>query len=53
MDVGLYVDAQNKLVKEKDLTAEQRAVLEDYRLVQYDLSIGKRYSEDTMFGDAP
>ena len=53
MDNGLYIDAQDKLVKEKDLTAEQRAVLEDYRLVQYDLSIGKRYSEDTMFGDAP
>ena len=25
MDIGLYVDAQDKLVKEKDLTAEQRA----------------------------
>ena len=53
MDLGINIDAHNNLVKEKDLTADQRAVLEDYRLVQYDLSIGKRYIEDVMFGDAP
>ncbi len=53
MDLGLYIDAQDKLVKEKDLTSAQRQVLTDYRLVQYDLSIGKRYSEKVLFGDPP
>ena len=31
-----------------DLDPQAQALLHDYRMVQYDLSIGKRYSEDTM-----
>jgi phosphoglycerol transferase MdoB-like AlkP superfamily enzyme len=36
---------------EADLTAEQRQLLNDYRLVQYDFSIGQRYAVDDMFYD--
>jgi hypothetical protein len=31
------------------LSARALRVLRDYRLVQYDLSVGKRYAEATMF----
>jgi phosphoglycerol transferase MdoB-like AlkP superfamily enzyme len=53
MDVGLYIDGNDRVVKEQDFTPEQQQVLRDYRLVQYDLSIGNRYSEKALFGDPP
>lgn len=34
-----------------DLSASAREVLHDYRLVQYDLSVGRRYSLRSMFYD--
>jgi phosphoglycerol transferase MdoB-like AlkP superfamily enzyme len=52
MDAGLYVDAQDKTVKESQLSAQAQQALSDYRLIMYDLSIGKRYSETIMYGDA-
>ena len=51
MDAGLYINPQNKAVKESQLSAEAKQVLSDYRLIMYDLSIGKRYSEKVMYGD--
>ncbi len=51
MDAGLYINSQDKAVKESQLSAEAKQVLSDYRLVMYDLSIGKRYSEKVMYGD--
>ena len=36
-----------------DLDAKATRVLEDYRMIQYDLSVGERWSEKAMFGDAP
>jgi phosphoglycerol transferase MdoB-like AlkP superfamily enzyme len=53
MDAGLYVNAQNKTVKESQLSPAARQALSDYRLIMYDLSIGKRYTEKTMYGDTP
>jgi phosphoglycerol transferase MdoB-like AlkP superfamily enzyme len=54
MDAGLYVDAQNKTVKDEEkLTPAASQALSDYRLIMYDLSIGKRYSEKTMYADTP
>ncbi|MGH3811048.1 MAG: sulfatase-like hydrolase/transferase, partial [Pseudonocardiaceae bacterium] len=35
------------------LPARARHLLRDYRLVQYDLSIGRRYAEDGMFDATP
>jgi phosphoglycerol transferase MdoB-like AlkP superfamily enzyme len=52
MDAGLYIDAENKVVKESQLSAQAKQALSDYRLIMYDLSIGKRYSEKVMYGDA-
>ncbi|WP_196804021.1 LTA synthase family protein [Marmoricola sp. URHB0036] len=53
MDAGMYVNSQDQLVKKAQLTPEARKALSDYRMIMYDLSIGKRYSEKTMYGDAP
>lgn len=53
MDAGMYIDAANQTTRLSDLTPAQQQVLDDYRMVQYDLSLGKRYSEDVMFGDPP
>ena len=52
MDAGLYINAQDKAVKESQLSAQARQVLSDYRLIMYDLSIGKRYTEKVMYSDA-
>jgi phosphoglycerol transferase MdoB-like AlkP superfamily enzyme len=53
MDAGIAVDAQNKTVKPSQLDPAARQVLADYRMVQYDLSIGHRWSEGVLFGDPP
>jgi phosphoglycerol transferase MdoB-like AlkP superfamily enzyme len=53
MDTGLMVNSQDKRVKASQLTPEAKKVLSDYRMIMYDLSIGKRYSEKTMYTNAP
>ena len=53
MDTGITVNPQDKRVKASQLTPAAKKVLADYRMIMYDLSIGKRYSEKTMYGDAP
>ena len=45
MDTGITVNPQDKRVKASQLTPEAKKVLADYRMIMYDLSIGKRYSE--------
>ena len=52
MDSGIMVNPQDKRVKPSQLSPEAKQVLADYRMIMYDLSIGKRYSEKVMFGDA-
>ncbi len=53
MDAGLYVGADGQTVPRNQLSLAQEQVLKDYRLIQYDMSIGKRYAEKQMFGDPP
>ncbi len=53
MDTGIMVNPNDKRVKESQLTPEAKKVLSDYRMIMYDLSIGKRYSEKVMYGDNP
>ena len=53
IDTGFAVNAQNQRVARHDLGPEAKQVLADYRMIQYDLSIGGHYSEKVMFGDAP
>ncbi|NUR06522.1 MAG: LTA synthase family protein [Nocardioidaceae bacterium] len=44
-----YIDADDELVEPADLSPRARALLRDYQLVVYDLSVGHRYSESEMF----
>lgn len=53
MDAGIMINAQDERVRPAQLTPEAKRVLADYRMIMYDLSIGKRYSEKVMFGDTP
>jgi phosphoglycerol transferase MdoB-like AlkP superfamily enzyme len=53
MDTGIMVNPQDKRVKASQLTPQAKKVLSDYRMIMYDLSIGKRYSEKTMYADTP
>ena len=39
-----FVNDQGKLVKEGNLTKQQKQLLQDYRLVQYDVTAGKKYT---------
>ena len=39
-----FVNDQGKLVKESSLTKQQKQLLQDYRLVQYDVTAGKKYT---------
>ncbi|HET6625482.1 MAG TPA: sulfatase-like hydrolase/transferase [Nocardioidaceae bacterium] len=49
LDSGMFIDAEDRTVRRSDLSAKAKQLLHDYRLVQYDLSVGKRYSQDAMF----
>jgi Sulfatase len=51
MDGGMTFDARGHLVRGTALPADARRLMRDYRLVQYDLSFGSRYSEEPMFRD--
>ncbi len=49
IDSGMAVDRRDRLVSPADLSDKALRLLRDYRLVQYDLSAGRRYCEDAMF----
>jgi phosphoglycerol transferase MdoB-like AlkP superfamily enzyme len=53
MDTGIYVNPQDKRVKASQLTPAARKVLSDYKMIMYDLSVGKRYSEKAMYTNPP
>jgi len=53
MDTGVMVNPKDKRVNASQLSPEAKKVLSDYRMIMYDLSVGKRYSEKTMYTDAP
>jgi phosphoglycerol transferase MdoB-like AlkP superfamily enzyme len=46
---GRIVAPDGTETSEADLTPEQQRLLHDYRLVQYDFSVGDRYAVDSMF----
>jgi phosphoglycerol transferase MdoB-like AlkP superfamily enzyme len=49
MEHGRIVDADNRVVTREELSPRARHLLDDYRLVQYDLSVGKRYAEKMFY----
>jgi hypothetical protein len=53
--VGSYVQGANGHIWDPDsLPGEERALLEDYRLLQYDLLLGKQYAlRDSVLERAP
>jgi phosphoglycerol transferase MdoB-like AlkP superfamily enzyme len=46
---GFMVGPDNQLMEHDDLSARAKRLLRDYRLVQYDFSMGERYALDEMF----
>ena len=49
MQHGIIINRENEQVTEEELEPRAQEVLDDYKLVQYDLSVGKRYSQAEMF----
>ncbi len=49
MRAGILYDAAGRRVDRDDLSPEARQLLRDYRLVQYDLSVGRRFAQDGLF----
>ena len=43
-----FITQKGKILKENQLTKKQKALLHDYRLVQYDVTAGKHYVVKTM-----
>lgn len=46
---GITLDGQGQRVSDVELSPRARELLRDYRLVQYDLSVGERYSLEAMY----
>ena len=46
---GRIVTPDGREITEDELTPEQQRLLQDYRLVQYDFSIGERYAVDALW----
>lgn len=44
-----YVNSEGKLISSKQLTKEQKEVLEDLKIIQYDITAGKHYVKNTNF----
>ena len=40
----IFVTDDGEVLDEGDLTQEQKAIFDDYRLIQYDLTVGEQYS---------
>lgn len=48
-----YLDAQGKRIKTKAMSDKARKLLDDYALVQYDMTVGKGYLRDYGFTELP
>lgn len=48
---GVIVTRDGQLLDDQDLTSEQRQVLEDFELVQYDFSVGEGFGIDPLWYD--
>lgn len=50
---ALYLDSQGKLMDISRAPRKTKELLEDYKLIQYDITAGKNYLEGTGFMDYP
>ncbi|PFG38270.1 sulfatase-like protein [Georgenia soli] len=46
---GIMLDPDGREIRAEDLSPRAQQLLEDYRLVQYDLSVGKGYAEAELY----
>ena len=53
MRAGQLYDGEGHQIDREDLSTHARELLRDYRLVQYDLSVGQRWSQDAIFYPEP
>jgi hypothetical protein len=53
MEQIMTIGPDNEELTDAELSPRGRRLLRDYRLVQYDLAVGKRYSEQAMFDPTP
>jgi phosphoglycerol transferase MdoB-like AlkP superfamily enzyme len=49
MEQGEYHLADGRVVAEDELPTRAAQILADYRMVQYDLAVGERFSQDELF----
>lgn len=52
-DNPVYLDEAGSQINFKQLSKATKAMLHDYKLIQYDMSVGKNYLKDTGFVDLP
>ena len=48
-----YLDPDGNPINTNDLSDEDKQLLDDYRMVQYDMCVGKNYLQDMGFMDLP
>lgn len=53
MEQIMTIGPDNQEMSDAELSPRARRLLRDYRLVQYDLAVGQRYSMDAMFDPTP
>lgn len=53
MEAGMLIGADDKVASRRELTDRQRDLLRDYRMVQYDFSVGRRHAVRAMMQVPP
>jgi phosphoglycerol transferase MdoB-like AlkP superfamily enzyme len=53
MEFGKYVERGVGTVEKSELSPAAKRLLHDYRMVQYDLSVGPRHSAGALLGETP
>ena len=53
VDKPVYLDTTGNRINVKQLSKKAKAMLHDYQLIQYDMSVGKNYLKDIGFVDLP
>lgn len=49
----LYLDSNGNKIDTSKLSKEQKSLLKDYKLIQYDITVGKNYLKNLGFMDLP
>ena len=52
-DAPTYLNSQGDPIDPKSLSAKAKQLLDDYRMVQYDMTVGENYLQQMGFMDLP